>query len=1394
MFNKYREYFNIDPDFFAQVNEAIIQQQPDIWKKYFPHETFVKLIKNTVDVLSRSQKLSLWIEGAYGTGKSYAVLTLKKLLDANEAETKEYFEKYSLDKDLLNKFQSEKNSGKILTVHRYGSASIRGDNDLVLAIQESIEKALNEASVENKGPKTLKTAILQWLSDDVNKQFFNALITKNYANLFGGDDVDSIINKLQTYSDAALQTLMNQIFKVAKERQINAFTLSTTNLCNWIKEIISANDLKAIIFIWDEFTEYFNNNLRGLTGFQEIAEISATDPFYLMIVTHKSAALFSDADKDKKKILDRFVSPTCIIELPEHIAFQLMGAAMEKNPAVISDWKMTVGDLYDRTADSRRIIRENAKITDNELLNILPIHPYTALLLKHISSGFDSNQRSMFDFIKNDRGEEIKGFQWFIDNYGPLDENPLLTVDMLWDFFYEKGRGSLSSDIRTILDCYSRFETKQLSNDEKRTLKTILLLQSISQKVGGAVELFVPNDKNINNAFEGTDLELKAAHIAAKLERDKIIYKKNLGGSEFQYSALTGGVDTGKIDELKVQLKNRSTSILVQEGELSSAITLPQSLKLRYCLNYASVNDFDAMIKRLRAEENKYANKICTVVTFAKDDDESAVLNKKISEAVQDGSFNMLFIDATVTPLGKDLFEQYCENKANAQYQNGKDNGQARTYEGYANSVLNTWKNRISSGEFLIYSQETPEGKRFTSQDTLHAYLKEVNKQKFPYCLEQYTVMDSMFQASSLKSGAEYGAKQETAGVFKSANPETKLEKALSDAWKVENYWKTSPNLQISKIKLAVEDMIQASFKEEGRISISEIYNMLKAEPFGFLPCNLSAFILGFVLKEYVDGSYTWSDGLTNDAFSISKLKEVIDEVIKLEITPNQRYKEKYLVTITPEEKAFNEATATAFSISPSLCTSIEQTRERIRNRMKELSFPIWVLISNLENQELKTDKETIAQLIENYGSLANNNNSRLNQTENDIAISIGKICSSKPEAANDLYQLLTKQKCTEGMISYLSDYNGGLLLKLADSIGDNHAYINALRSKFDADAANWVWNQDTANQKIDEIIEEYKIISESNKIISHKTSFNETLLDWCEKCDLIRISYHVFKDKLGEASELFEVLYDLKSNAGRLSEQNKKKLLDALVKYGATFKEFFNNQAVIFKDVCAFYVDDFSDEEIKEVFIKLPKNCFNQEKAEYLNIVETMVSEYKKSREFSKLKAFWKEKTGTASPFEWSEKYKMPILSMVSSDDYSRACAAFDVLNKTRPDVNSVEKAKEFIENTKIYDALRNQDARDKAFKEAIIKNYAVILTDIDAVKDYLNSKLSAEPYHWLGITTAIDQKLKQLAEAQYNRDGYVKALAKIDTMDTSLVKEYIKKLIKDDMLLGIEIIKNNN
>ena len=36
MLEKYRHYFNIDPDYFPAVNEAVITKNPEVWEKILP--------------------------------------------------------------------------------------------------------------------------------------------------------------------------------------------------------------------------------------------------------------------------------------------------------------------------------------------------------------------------------------------------------------------------------------------------------------------------------------------------------------------------------------------------------------------------------------------------------------------------------------------------------------------------------------------------------------------------------------------------------------------------------------------------------------------------------------------------------------------------------------------------------------------------------------------------------------------------------------------------------------------------------------------------------------------------------------------------------------------------------------------------------------------------------------------------------------------------------------------------------------------------------------------------------------------------------------------------------------------------------------------------------------
>ena len=296
----------------------------------------------------------------------------------------------------------------------------------------------------------------------------------------------------------------------------------------------------------------------------------------------------------------------------------------------------------------------------------------------------------MFDFIKNDRGDDTHAFQWFIKNCGPLDDNPLLTIDMLWNFFYDMGKESLALSIRQILDNYPRLSRANLLEDEKRVLKAVLLFQAISFEVRDSVDLFLANEKNLNSAFEGSDLEGKASHIAEKLVRDKILYKKIVGKNDV-YSVLIGEMSEDQIEKHKKKYLTKTTSSLITDGALDEAIELPAALKLRYKLVYAGITDFEQTTKKCMNEAERDGKHLYGVVTFAKDSSERLALSQKITTKLNENPDTpVIFIDCSKTLLGEEQFAEWVEFKAKADYHSGKDKDQSTQNSNYANDVRRT--------------------------------------------------------------------------------------------------------------------------------------------------------------------------------------------------------------------------------------------------------------------------------------------------------------------------------------------------------------------------------------------------------------------------------------------------------------------------------------------------------------------------------------------------------------------------------------------------------------------------------------------------------------------------------------------------------------------------------
>ena len=204
-------------------------------------------------MLGGTTNRSIWIHGAYGTGKSQCAYALKKILEVPENEVRAYWDKYEpLKKNtaLLEKIIGHKEQG-ILTAYRYASGSITSPQQLFFAVQESIRASLEVIPGSYKGENTLKESVIEWLKDPLHKDLVNGLLQRpEWLSEFSQSTADEIINALTKRKDVA--NLMDSIFKMAAREGITALSLTSDSLCEWIKDIIAQNHTK-IVLIWDEF-------------------------------------------------------------------------------------------------------------------------------------------------------------------------------------------------------------------------------------------------------------------------------------------------------------------------------------------------------------------------------------------------------------------------------------------------------------------------------------------------------------------------------------------------------------------------------------------------------------------------------------------------------------------------------------------------------------------------------------------------------------------------------------------------------------------------------------------------------------------------------------------------------------------------------------------------------------------------------------------------------------------------------------------------------------------------------------------------------------------------------------------------------------------------------------
>lgn len=1378
---KYCEYFDVNESYFPCIDESAINAGAP-WETTYPHETFIDLLNSAEKMLGGTTNRSIWIHGAYGTGKSQCAYALKKILEVPNDELRAYWDRYEplkKNKALLEKLIGHKEQG-VLTAYRYASGSITSPQLLFLAVQESIRAALDAVPGSYKGENTLKESVIAWLTDSSHNAFVNSLLQKpEWVSEFSQSSADEIINSLRKRSDVS--SLMESIFKMAEKEGITALSLTADSLCAWIKDIVAQNHTKVVL-IWDEFSGFFRQNRNSLDEFQKIVALCQETHFYFVIVTHPITSIAgASISKDDPMSVVQQRYKQIEITLPPNIAFELIGHAFSVIPAAKDQWEVMTGDLNSKISASKIAVMKAAVVkSDSVMQHMLPIHPMAALVLKNIASAFQSNQRSMFDFIKTPKDLDVHAFQWFIQNTRPDSDRSLLTVDMLWDFFYEKGKDYLTSDIKLILDTYP--QQTNLTEKEKVVLKTILIMQAVDQRLGGTIPVLKATDQNLSYAFEGDwDVyENECKSIAKALVKKGVLIQTPIADGKQVYSAAVLAGDGAKIDRLKDEVrKNGTITKLVEEGtQLASALSLTPPLRLRYAVNtdtgalpVVTVTNFVKMMDQLKVKDTSWH--FFAVLALARTDEEAQTFRNMIKKTIGNAEYKtILVIDALSSPLGLELFEEYVSYSAMSMYYNGNNNQQSKDNARKAREVLDrTWRDRIHDGSFIVWSYANQDGEKATGANAVHTIMQTVVLNRYNH-VPDFTkgLTESQLKNTQTKQVAKYGfglsdVKGLIAGCEKTV---------LGKVWNRDTYW-SDQELEkepISIIKRSVDKLIHEAFRENGRISIDEICELLETA-YGFAPCNLTAFVLGFLLKEYKGDPFRSQDseGL-RESMTPDKLSEMIGNYY------SKKAKTTYIVSLTPEEKSFYELTEKAWRITPNTCTSPTQASSLIQAKMRDFVYPVWAL-EEVDNTGVYDIVKKYITLIQSDGKAAHT-----------IAIEIGKIGMQRSSCGDHLQALLTADNCLNGMSLFIQHFEGGKLSTLAKEIGASDHVLSDIKKLFSVKhAAQWIAS--TGEDEIRKLTVEYSFVKVTNALLNvSKDSKEGAFKSWRELLKFLGLSCESIQAKYPALNNLFTLLLKI-VNYEDILPDNMKMLRDELTIHNTEMHDLLSSPLNSFIDLYAPYLTGFSHEECEIIKNSITEDMFVLSATKGNAVVKKAADDYRKGQVKDQLFRLWSERTGgTKSPKHWSEHYKTPILCCIDPEIYGEAKKAFAVLNSSQHSESEIKMALEFCEGADFFDVIADSDYRNKCFMEQIVGCYSKLLPDITAIRSALEDTDIA-PYDWAD-DPRIKAKIKNMASVEYNAGGSDAAINTIESMPIDQLKTWLKQLAVSDMELGVKIISN--
>lgn len=1388
----YKDFFTVPATYRANMTREAINDTPETWMDFYPHATYIELLNTLFD-----ESKSLWITGNFGTGKSNAALVTQKLFMDDAVRVEAWLEDKRdviVNCDSLKRRLFEARQKGTLVIYDYNASGIAPHEEFLVRLEKGVLAALEEYGFSVPAKGNLETVIERLRREGEN--FFairNTMLSEMKSLKSDINSIEKLVSLLQEESSSHSDVPMHYLEDVQAvfHRDNIYLNIDVPTFRKWIQDVLKANNLHRIIYIFDEFSEFVDENSSQLKTFEDVTEAPDINHFYLVPVTHKEPVAFlGENAPGAKRARDRFYFRD--LRMPNDIAFKLAGHAMKENEGMKQEWKnekdklwSSISTVVDRFDDPET---SAAYVSRESFYNILPIHPMAAFLLKFLAEHARSNQRSIFEYLKG--SADGREFQEFVAKGGPsISSAQFLTPDYLWKYFMERSDAGQSREITDIKLEYDRIVSREFRNygDEQaeiRVLKTVMLFSLLSRLASDGHKRLLPTVENVELSFRGDGTIMDVRSILTELANENHCFSIVDGNIDL-YSSTIGGKELedkvkdcmGKFHELLHEKCEREFDAHTRNsraGFSGNRFDIRVSDESHTTLANISPATRDKFSQNLAKDDGS----ICLWFIVAKEKSDQIRIHERVDHLLtqlRDHRIVMLsFPNNTFCKDNTNLWNEYATLRAQYLLEN---NTTARdqikdSFEGIENKWIRTLKAANTAIEVCFYDADSNSVKcESYTWALLKGFLKSYTQRKLDACPDVLTEQITVFGNKALKVWALAGLR------FTGTGQQGQLvnffkEKGVTPD---DNWFETNPNHIFSNVRALLKKKYDNTVGKGTDFSMRKAWIDLKRAPFGMRYNCLSAFVLGFCSSWMISKNCQW----TNKQLTLPLDEDTLAEIIESTVS-EKTDKEKYICKLSKEDKAFAKNVTAMFGRSPEDDSTPLRTLEVVSSEVEASSMkvPLWILADYIRNEHPEHNKA--ADILDKL-CIALKISSKGNNTEKAESITeIGRTILEDNEIVS-IVALYTKSS------TYIQAFQGYVdkvdpeLRKLAETVEDqSHQYCDIILADT-AQTSGWLWNKSDISSLVKKVHQRYQFMALARDFlrVTGYTPYNDIVNRLGDKIGDLGVPYAIIEGKYPpvarlikeltgsrDAYQMLDSFIDSKDSLNALYNDPQKKLAVALI------RERLGDVKIDDDGLAAIIVDVSNESEYSN----------NLTAEAYVKLIKKRIEKNERNLLFTRAQQEWKRITHTDSIDNWAEEIKIPAWTVFADAD-----GKSDFIKLlSKPEDFSTDALKQQLSLLEIVSEVSIEQCQASFMRQIIPKRYKKLDIKLASLIKYLEQRFGSNPNEW-----PERPDISGFVKEQYQVEIAPSVVNQLKQKDANVLKKKILELAMNDPDIGLRLLE---